>query len=150
MIYRLYISQLVLCPSNSQTSKTLPARGVGRCLKTSNTLRPQTTISTVFPRIHHSATKLPESYLGSTTLQPSYRNPTSDPPLCNQATGTLPRIHHSATKLLEPYLGSTTLQPSYRTLPWIHHSATKLPEPYLVVANPHQGLGVVGAEEDKT
>ena len=45
------------------TSKMLPARCVGRGLKTPNSLRPQTTIRTVCPRIHQPATRtLPDCY----------------------------------------------------------------------------------------
>ena len=45
-------------PYPAPTSMTLPARGVGRGLGTSNSLRPQTTVPTVCPRIHRPATKL--------------------------------------------------------------------------------------------
>ena len=49
--------------NNSPTSKTLPTRDVERDLRTSNSLRLQTTVTTVCPRIHHPATQLPEAYL---------------------------------------------------------------------------------------
>ena len=52
--------------NNSPTSKTLPARGVGRGLRTSNNLQPQTTVSTVCPRIYHPETQLSKPYLIAT------------------------------------------------------------------------------------
>ena len=48
------------------TSKTLPVRGVGRGLQTSNSLWPQTAVPTVCPQIHHPATPLTEPYLIAT------------------------------------------------------------------------------------
>ena len=47
---------------NNPTSKMLPARGDGRDIRTSNSLRSQTTVPTVCPRIHHPATNLPKPH----------------------------------------------------------------------------------------
>ena len=43
--------------------KKLPVRGFRRGLRTSNNLRPQTTVPTVSPRNHHPTTQLTEPYL---------------------------------------------------------------------------------------
>ena len=45
--------------------ETLPARGVVRGLRTSNSLQPQTTVLTVCPQIQHPATQLPKPYLSA-------------------------------------------------------------------------------------
>ena len=50
------------CHSSRLTSKTLPARGVGRSLRIPNSLQPQTTVPRVCTRIHHHATQLPKPY----------------------------------------------------------------------------------------
>ena len=54
--------------SSSPTLKISLSRSVRRSLRTSNSLRPQTTVPTVCPRVRHHATQLPEHYLIATNL----------------------------------------------------------------------------------
>ena len=59
--------KLLATDTNSgPTFKTLPERGVEHGLRTSNSLRPQTTLPTICALTHHHATHLAEPYLIAT------------------------------------------------------------------------------------
>ena len=125
--------------SSSPTSKTLPAMGVGRGLRTSYSLPPKKTVPTVCPRIDHTATKLPRPYLitidHTATKLPRPYLITIDHTATKLARPYLITIDHTATKLPRPYL--ITIDHTATKLPrpyliTIDHTATKLPRPYLI------------------